>query len=468
MTNKNHSQQDNEMTLDDIIEHSTQNNQSLNSDDIVITQNTFSNENNQSNEENTFVDPFATMNNEQEITKNNEIISPEIITEIPKKQEEDSFVDPFMIKQNENNEIQDNTNNITKNNEIQTNTILEQTNQNEEREKEKEKENEKKNKENKKTKKTKKSRTGFALPFIIIAILILGITRLIKHKSDGTTNITDITANTGNIETGNVKITFTTWSIDTGKQIEENPDKTKIPQTNNNSKTQKLDDYYSINTEENIALYKGNIINNANTKTFEALWNKYAKDQNTVYYQWKALKNIEPNKFKVINTNGNYELQWIIVTSKNLMKHLEKKENREFLMTTIASVTNKNINVKDQLTQASIYSMDSFKNDFKELEKLQRWDDMTDVQKAKFGVIFLYIKLIKSLESDKIRMSIAKEELSYFLKHSDEIINKYWKEQEKTNSINWNIWYDEYCVYNNWELFGCFLNKIFISETQID
>ena len=121
------------------------------------------------------------------------------------------------------------------------------------------------------------------------------------------------------------------------------------------------------------------------------------------------------------------------------MKHLEKKENRKFLMTTIASVTNKNVNVKSELTQASVYSMENLKKDFKELEQLQRGDKMTDVQRAKFGVIFLYIKLIKSLESDKIRMSMAKEELSYFLKHSDEILKQYGPEQEKNNNINGNI-----------------------------
>ena len=470
--------QENELSLDDIIENTKS---SSNTDDISITNEDFSHNTNEMNTEKetqaTFVDPFAdisTNETEKSIGKQEEN-TPEIVTDMPKQENEttNTFIDPFNIPQNTETE---NPNKSTEHFIPSPSPDL----QNNFDDIQKKKNNEPKmNIENNiKTdnscpqddtyQKTKKSRTWRLIPLFIVILLGLGLARMIRNKSDGTINVNDIT-NIWTIKTWNVNVTFTTWNIDTGDIIKDEDTNTDKPQTSQQNKdTKKLDDDYSINTKTNEIFYQKEIIKNADTKTFKALWNKYAKDKNTVYYEWQALKNIEPNKFKVINTNWNYELQWIIVTSKNLMKHLEKKSNREFLMTTIASVTNKNVNVKDQLTQASIYSMKNFEDDYEELNKLQRGDKMTDIQRAKFGVIFLYIKLIKSLKSDKIKMSIAKKELSYFLKNSDKIIKKYWAEQEKNNSINGNIWYDEYCVYNNWELFGCFLNKIFISETQID
>ncbi len=199
-------------------------------------------------------------------------------------------------------------------------------------------------------------------------------------------------------------------------------------------------------------------------KTFTDLWHNYAKDKNKVFYKWFIVSKTQPDLFNVISNNWMYKLSWILVTSNSLLEHLKLKSNREFLMTTIASVSNKNINVKNELVKASAYSMDKFKNEYNELNKLKWKDNMTDLQRAKFGVIFLYIKLIKSLESDKIRMKLAKAELKYFIQHSDEILKKFWPETKRSSKINWDIWYDDYCLYLNWKLYWCFLNKIFVEK----
>jgi len=259
--------------------------------------------------------------------------------------------------------------------------------------------------------------------------------------------------------------TTTTWTIldNTGttntptKEPEKKPIKKPTKETSNTN-------WYDISTNNNKIYYNGKEIVWADNKTFEDLGQNYAKDKNSIFYKWWKLSNIETNKFKVIKWNWNHELSGIITTSKNLINHLKEKENREFLMTTIASVSNKNINVKDELTKASAFAMNNFKSDYKKLNNIQRWDKMTDLERAKFWVIFLYIKLMKQRETDKIRMSKAKEELKYFIANSDKILGKYQTEKEKPTSIQWDIWYDEYCIYHNWWLYWCFLNKIFITK----
>jgi len=60
---------------------------------------------------------------------------------------------------------------------------------------------------------------------------------------------------------------------------------------------------------------------------------------------------------------------------------------------------------------------------------------MTDLERAKFGIIFLYIKLMKQRETDEIRMSKAKTELKYFLDHSDEILKDYGTEKDRPTTI---------------------------------
>lgn len=289
----------------------------------------------------------------------------------------------------------------------------------------------------------KKSNRSRILAIIIILLLIWGLIRLLKQdKKDN--NTTDV----------DLSWTTTTW---------EATKTWEISHKNNKKLTSLWGDYY-YNAKENTIYYKKLAIKNTDRKSFKVLAKGYAKDKNWVYYKGILIPNLETDKFKVIKENGSHRLTGLIVTSKNLLEYLKIKKNRIFLMTTIASITNKNQNVKDELTQSSVYAMDWFKSDFNELNTLQRWDDMTDLQRAKFGVIFLYIKIIKSLETDQIRMSKAKKELQYFINHSDEILKTYGPEQNKKDTLQWDIGYDQYCVYKDWELFACFLNEIFINK----
>jgi len=320
-------------------------------------------------------------------------------------------------------------------------------------------------KEEKTKKSSIKTKPKKSIPIAMVFITLIGLAlrQIVKHKNNNAELLanTNTGSNITNINTGNTN-EQNTWDtiIETGT-TDTNTGNTQ--NTNNELRTN-LDDNYRINTKEQNIYYLDTLIPNIDIKTFRTLGHHYAKDKNSVYYKWQKVDNVQPNKFLVIASYDDYKLSGIIATSSNLLTHLQNKKNREFLMTTIASVTNKNINVKKELTTASAYAMNSFKTEYKALNKLQRWEDLSDLQRAKFGVIFLYIKLIKSLESDKIRMSVAKKELKYFINHSDEILKAYGQEKDKPTNIKWDLGYDEYCVYQNGNLFGCFLNKIFITK----
>ena len=301
--------------------------------------------------------------------------------------------------------------------------------------------------------KTDKKSKGWLPALIIIALLALGLLRLFR---DGNHSLRNIFSGSGSNNTSNIL-----ESTGDTKITKINTEEDKTTRLSNKGR-EDLGGEYRYNTKDQKIYYKDDPLNNADKASFSVLWKEYAEDKNTVYYKGIAMTNVETDKFKVIDQKGDHKLTGIIVNSKNLLKHLEVKKNREFLMTTIASITNKNQNVKDELKESSIYAMNSFKDDFDELNELQRWDDMTDVQRAKFWVIFLYIKIIKSLESDQIRMSKAKEELRYFIEHSDEILKEYWAEEQQKTSLQGDIGYDQYCVYLDGELFACFLNEIFI------
>ncbi len=291
--------------------------------------------------------------------------------------------------------------------------------------------------------------------FVVILILLIWfwLFRLIRQKNWHT--------NTNN--TNQITTSTTTWK-DTEKTTNNSWDNPLNNFLNHNKNLESLWGEYNYNNKEQRIYYKDTALQQADKNSFEVLWKEYAKDKYHVYYQWQILAGVEPDQFKVIQDKGKYKLTGIVVNSKNLLNYLKIRQNREFLMTTIASITNKNINVKSELTQSSVYAMDGFKEDFNELNQLQRWENMTPLQRAKFWVIFLYIKLIKSLRTDEIRMSKAKKELQYFIEHHDKILKEYGPEKEKETSLQWNLGYDEYCIYTDGKLSTCFLNKIFVHQ----
>ncbi|NOZ45099.1 MAG: hypothetical protein GXP45_08420 [bacterium] len=177
------------------------------------------------------------------------------------------------------------------------------------------------------------------------------------HNQEAQTN--GITTETGNNTQENEK--------------EEAKDNTKLSDfIKNNEQQENLGSDYRYDKKKGKLYYKNLIIPYGDKASFKILGKNYAKDKNHVYYKGAMLSHVETDKFQVIQANGTHKLKGIIVNSKNLLNHLKLKVNREFLMTTIASITNNNQNVKDELVQASAFAMDGFKSNYNELNNLQR------------------------------------------------------------------------------------------------
>lgn len=223
-------------------------------------------------------------------------------------------------------------------------------------------------------------------------------------------------------------------------------------------KIQKLDTYYSI--KNNQVYFKQLKIEKADVASFKSLGSKYAKDINHAYYKGEIIENVSPEYFTTIENDINQE-KGLIVNSDNLLTFLEYRPNRLFLMNDIGGILQAYANVKGNLKWASENSMWKFKEDLPTLEKYKRSQDIPQQQRAKFAVIFLYIKIIKNTESDEIKMKMAMTQLRKFIEEGNiedlpkEIQNK------DMETLKGDIATDKYCMYIDGELFTCFLDKIF-------
>lgn len=191
------------------------------------------------------------------------------------------------------------------------------------------------------------------------------------------------------------------------------------------------------------------------------IWNNYSIDGNNVLYKWEIVKFANSKTFKITdkdNINGT------IVNSNNLLKIFADYETRVYLMKNIDSIIDEKENVTNELKNSSENGMYKMINDYKELSQYKRNDryDMTNQQRAKFAMMFLYIKIIKKQSNDKVSMSKALNELKTFLENFDKNDLKKEVEDKELNKIKWDIWIDDNCMYVNGELYACFLDELFV------
>ena len=94
------------------------------------------------------------------------------------------------------------------------------------------------------------------------------------------------------------------------------------------------------------------------------------------------------------------------------------------------------------------------------MSQFDRWDryEMTDEQRAKFAIMFLYIKIIKNYNNDQATMERALEELKFFLENFDK---KDLVKEKNLKKIKWDLGIDNDCLYVNGELYACFLDNLF-------
>jgi len=206
-------------------------------------------------------------------------------------------------------------------------------------------------------------------------------------------------------------------------------------------------------------------INNtkSNKNKLVDLWKNYSKDDNYIYYKWEIISFVDVNKFYVINEDWNYTTQWTVINSQNLLNVFGDYKVRSAMMRQIDQIIKKEKNVTDELKWASENWLYKMKKEYDTLSQFKRKDryNMTNEQRAKFAIMYLYIKIAKSSHWT-VSMDTALKQLKYFLENFDDDNLKDELDNDDMKNIRWDIWLDDHCIYVNWKLYACFLNKLFI------
>ncbi len=200
-------------------------------------------------------------------------------------------------------------------------------------------------------------------------------------------------------------------------------------------------------------------------ENIENLWKNYTKVWSKIYYKWDLLAFVNVDDFYVIDQDGRYSVNWTVVNSDNLLKVFANYNTRSWMMNHIDDIIKNEKNTTSELKGASENGMYKMKTNYTDLAKFDRNDryDMTDQQRAKFAIMFLYIKILKSADNNEISMKTALNELKYFLENFDKNDLKDEIEDSYTKEIKGDIWMDKHCIYVDWDLYACFLDKIFLN-----
>ena len=205
--------------------------------------------------------------------------------------------------------------------------------------------------------------------------------------------------------------------------------------------------------------------NNSETSKAENLWNNYNKKGNSIYHKWNIISFADASSFKVVDKSKLKDNKWMLINSNNLLKIFANYETRVILMQNIDQIIKKEKNVTNELKKSSENGMYKMKKEYNELSEFDRWDryEMTNEQRAKFAIMFLYIKITKAQNNNKINMQKALSELKIFLENFDE--NNLSKEiyDKNLNNLKWDIAIDKNCLYLNGNLYACFLNDLFVN-----
>jgi len=210
-----------------------------------------------------------------------------------------------------------------------------------------------------------------------------------------------------------------------------------------------------INIEDNEATY------NQTWVTIINLGKHYESQSWQIMYKWEIVKFADSKTFKVINKN---EINQSVINSNNLLKIFADYETRVYLMKNIDNIIKNKENVTDQLKKSSENGMYKMKNEYNILSEFDRGDryDMTNEQRAKFAIMFLYIKIVKAHSNDRITTKKALNELKIFLENFNENDLKKEVEAKGLDRIKWDLWIDNDCLYVNGELYACFLDGLFV------
>lgn len=189
------------------------------------------------------------------------------------------------------------------------------------------------------------------------------------------------------------------------------------------------------------------------------LWKSYSIDGNNVLYEWEIIKFADAKSFKVIDKK---DLEWKdAINSDNLLEIFADYDTRVILMKNIDNIIKNKENVTLELKNSSENWMYKMRKEYDQLAQFDRWDryEMTNEQRAKFAIMFLYIKIIKKYSNNQATMEKALEELKIFLENFDK---KDLVKERSLRKARWDLWVDNDCLYVDGELYACFLDDLFV------
>lgn len=203
---------------------------------------------------------------------------------------------------------------------------------------------------------------------------------------------------------------------------------------------------------------KSGLTTNRN-KNWTNLWRNYSIDGNNVLYKGEIIKFADAKSFKVIDKK---DLEWKdAINSDNLLEIFADYDTRVILMKNIDNIIKNKENVTLELKNSSENWMYKMKNEYEQLAQFDRWDryEMTNEQRAKFAIMFLYIKIIKKYSNNQATMEKALEELKIFLENFDK---KDLVKERSLRKARWDLWVDNDCLYVDGKLYACFLDDLFV------
>lgn len=208
-----------------------------------------------------------------------------------------------------------------------------------------------------------------------------------------------------------------------------------------------------------IVLWGGDSIVENNVKN---LWSNYETDGINIFYKWELVKFVNADNFTVLDKKETKKVAGTLINSENLLLAFQNYDTRLAMMNTIDDIILNEKNVTSVLKNSSENGMYKIKSDYENLSqynwKNQEWV-LTPEQRAKFAVVYLYVKVAKNAKWT-VYMEQALNELKEFIENFDpsklkaEITDRNFK-------VRWDIWMDKHCIFLDWQLYACFLDEIF-------
>lgn len=201
--------------------------------------------------------------------------------------------------------------------------------------------------------------------------------------------------------------------------------------------------------------------NNNSNNSLTNLWSNYETDGKNIFYKWELVKFVNTDNFTVLDKRETKKVAGTLINSENLLLAFQNYDTRLAMMNTIDDIILNEKNVANVLKNSSENGMYKIKSDYENLSEYTRKEQwiLTPEQKAKFAVVYLYVKVAKNAKWT-VYMEQALNELKEFIENFDssklktEVTNRNFK-------LRWDIWMDKHCIFLDWELYACFLDEIF-------